>query len=51
MKRRRTGDMLALVFLAAALYMVVRPQSKATQLVQVAGRAAVAVVRRATDIM
>lgn len=45
----KTGDVLALAFVLAVVYMLVRPSSQAAQLVQAIGRAGIAMVRRATD--
>lgn len=46
----RAGDWFAVLFLLAIVYVLVRPASQAAKLVDALGAAAVAVVRRATDI-
>lgn len=46
----RAGDVLALLFLVAVAYVLVRPQSGAAQLVGAMGQAGVALVKRATSI-
>lgn len=47
--RVTVGDVLAVGFLLAVVYVLVRPRSGAAQLVQAIGTAGVAIVRRATD--
>jgi hypothetical protein len=44
------GDWLAVFFVLAIVYVLVRPRSKAAQLVQAIGTLGTALVRRATDI-
>ena len=50
MTAARAGDVLFLIFLAAMVYILVRPRSQAGQMVQVAGDALIAVVRKAADL-
>lgn len=44
------GDWLAVFFVLAIVYVLVRPRSQAAQLVQALGTLGTALVRRATDI-
>lgn len=46
----KIGQWFGLLFLLAVVYVLVRPRSGAAQLVAGAGAAAVAIVRRATDM-
>jgi len=50
MSRVSVGDLVAGVFVVAAIMVLVRPQSKAAQAVDAVTGALVAIVRRATDI-
>lgn len=49
MTRRRWGDVLAIAFVVAIVYVLVRPSSNAAQFVQAVGRFARALVGAATD--
>jgi UPF0716 family protein affecting phage T7 exclusion len=44
------GDWIGLLFLVAIVYILVRPQSKAAQLVDAVGHMLVSIVRRVTDL-
>lgn len=44
------GDWIGLLFLVAIVYVLVRPQSKAGDMVEAFGRMLVALVRSATDL-
>jgi hypothetical protein len=44
------GDWIGLLFVVAIIYVLVRPSSKAAELVESLGNMLVALVRRATDI-
>lgn len=44
------GDWLALLFLVTIIYVLVRPGSKAAELVDAVGSMMVAMIKRATDI-
>ena len=44
------GDWLALLFLVTIIFVLVRPRSKAAELVEAVGSMMVNMVRRATDI-
>lgn len=44
------GDVLALAFVAALIYVLVRPQSKAADMVEGFGNMLIALVRQATDL-
>jgi len=44
------GDLIAAAFLVAVIYVLVRPQSQAGQLVTAFGSAVTAIVRTATDL-
>ncbi len=44
------GDWLGLLLVVAIIYVLVRPQSKAAELVDAVGGMLVAIVRRATDL-
>lgn len=44
------GDWLALLFLVTIIYVLVRPRSKAAELVDGIAQMLIAMVRRATDI-
>jgi hypothetical protein len=46
----RIGDWLGLLFVVTIIYILVRPSSKAAEMVDAAGRLLVALVRSATDI-
>lgn len=46
----RAVDWLMLLFVVAIVYMLVRPQSKAAELVDSLGNMLVSIVRRATDV-
>jgi hypothetical protein len=49
MNQIRVGDWFAVFFTVAIIYVLVRPQSKAAQLVQTLGQFLTALVRTATD--
>jgi hypothetical protein len=46
----RLGEWLGLAFVVTAVFVLVRPQSKAAVLVDALGKFLVALVRRATDL-
>jgi len=46
----RIGDWLGLLFVAAIIYVLVRPQSRAAELVEAVGRMLIALVASATDL-
>ncbi len=47
---RGLADWIALVFLVALVYVLVRPRSRASELVEAFGNMVVSMVRRATDL-
>lgn len=46
----RFADVIALIFVALIVYILVRPRSKAAELVQMFTDAVIAVIRSATDL-
>lgn len=49
--RAALSDWLALLFVVALFYLLLRPSSKAAELVDAVGKMLVTLVRRATDIV
>lgn len=47
---RSLGDWLGLLFIVAVIYVLVRPRSKAADMVDALGQMLVAMVRSATDL-
>lgn len=48
--KRSAGDIFAMLFIVAAIYVLVRPRSRAGELVSAVFRAANAMVRKAADL-
>lgn len=48
--RSNIGDVLAISFVLAIVYVLVRPRSKAAEAIQAVGDMLVAMVRRAVDL-
>lgn len=48
--RRNAGDVIGLLFIVGIVYVLVRPRSRAGELVTAVFRAGVAMVRKAADL-